>query len=88
MSEGRAVPDDQRILDWENSPDLTAVSKDDLGSILEQLVQQEQEVSYRRRVLQGRIDLIRSELVSRGDASLSPEELARVLMDEGGGASV
>lgn len=72
-------------IDWESSPDLTAVSKSELGSILEQLVEQEQEVSFQRRLLQGRIDLIRSELVRRGEASLTPEELVRVLMDKGGG---
>lgn len=71
-------------LDWENAPDLTAVSKEDLGSMLEQLVEQEQEISYQRRILQGRIDLIRLEQVRRGEASLSPEELAEVLMDRGG----
>ena len=85
MSEGGATPGEEmkysRGWDWESSPDLTAVSKEDLGSMLGQLVEQEQEISYRRRVLQGRIDLIRLELVRRGEASLSPEELAEVLMD-------
>jgi hypothetical protein len=52
--------------------------------MLEQLVEQEQEISYQRRILQGRIDLIRLEQVRRGEASLSPEELAEVLMDRGG----
>ena len=74
-------------LEWENSPDLTAVSKGDLDAMLEQLVEQEQEISYQRRVLQGRIDLIRSEQIRRGGSSLSPEELAQVLMDRGGGGS-
>ena len=39
-------------------------------------------MSYRQRVQQGRIDVIRSELVRRGSVALSPEELARVLMRE------
>jgi hypothetical protein len=39
-------------------------------------------VSYRRRVLQGRIDLMRAELLDRGVAALSPEDLARVLLGE------
>jgi hypothetical protein len=89
MSEGGAVSGGGESLDWDKLPDLTTVSEEDLGSMLSRLVGQEQEISYRRRVLQGRIDLIRSELVSRGDAALSPEELARVLMDrdeEGAGA--
>jgi hypothetical protein len=43
------------------------------------LAEEERALSYRRRVLQGRIDLIRAELVLRGGVALSPEELARVL---------
>ncbi len=39
--------------------------------------------SYRRRVIQGRIDLIRAELVRRGGVALPPKELARVLLREG-----
>ena len=42
--------------------------------------EEERAVSYRRRVLQGRIDLIRAELIRRGGAVLSPEQLARVLL--------
>ncbi len=66
--------------DWEETSDLTAVSENELKELLERLAEEEREISYRRRVLQGRIDLIRSELVRRGSLSLSPEELARVLM--------
>lgn len=84
MSDGGDVSGDIGRVDWESAPDLTSVPRQELGAMLEQLVEQEREISYRRRVLQGRIDLIRSELVRRGEASLSPEELARVLMDKGG----
>lgn len=68
--------------DWDSSPDLTAVSDEDLRSNLEKLAQEEQDVSYRRRVIQGRIDLIRVELTRRNSLSLSPEDLARVLMGQ------
>ncbi|CAN5883678.1 hypothetical protein BH23ACT11_BH23ACT11_06090 [soil metagenome] len=85
MSEGGFIGDELEGVEWEHSADLTDVSKEGLSAILSELVQQEREVSYQRRILQGRIDLIRSELVRRGEASLSPEELARVLMDKGGG---
>lgn len=73
--------------DWEGTSDLTAVSEKELKELLERLAEEEREISYRRRVLQGRIDLIRSELVRRGSLSLSPEELARVLMGRQGGGS-
>lgn len=72
--------------EWEGSPDLTSLGEKELRGRLEGLVEEEREISYRRRVIQGRIDLIRSEMVRRGAASLSPEDLARVLMD-GGAAS-
>jgi hypothetical protein len=44
---------------------------------------EERAVSHRWQVLQGRIDLIRAELVRRGSVALSPEELVRVLMRKG-----
>ena len=62
--------------------DLTAISKQELGELLGNLVSEEREISYRRRVLQGKIDLVRAELVRRGGATIPPEELARVLMGE------
>ena len=67
--------------EWEEEPDLTSVSKEELRVLLKELADEERAISYRRRVIQGRIDLIRAELVRRGGASLSPQELARILMD-------
>jgi len=46
-------------------PDLGTLSDDDLRSLIEQLQQQEDEVSYRRRLLQGRIDILRAERTAR-----------------------
>lgn len=68
--------------DWEGAEDITALSKDELRERLETLVEEERAVSYRRRVLHGRIDLIRAELVRRGAVVRSPEELVRALMGE------
>lgn len=68
--------------DWEDAEDLTALSRRDLASRLEFLCEEERALSYRRQVLQGRIDLIRAELVGRGCVALPPEELARVLLGE------
>jgi hypothetical protein len=72
--------------EWEDEPDLTSVSEE-LKARLEELAEEERAISYRRRVIQGRIDLIRAELVRRGGVALSPEELARVLLGGGGGRS-
>jgi hypothetical protein len=68
--------------DWEGTEDLTALSEEELRGRLEELVEEERSISYRRRILQGRIDLIRAELVGRGAAALGPEALARVLLGE------
>jgi len=75
---------EEQRYDWEGEPDLTDLSEKELRVRLKVLSREERDVSYRRRVLQGRIDLIRAELVRRGGAMLSPEEFARVLL--GGGA--
>jgi anti-sigma-K factor RsiG len=46
-------------------PDLASVSDDELKKMIDDLAQQEREVSYQRRVLHGRIDLLKTELVAR-----------------------
>lgn len=68
--------------DWENAEDVTALSEEDLRDSLEALSEEERALGYRRRILQGRIDLIRGELVERGAVALSPTDLARVLLGE------
>jgi anti-sigma-K factor RsiG len=46
-------------------PDLASLSDDDLRHQIDDLVREEEEVSYRRRLLHGRIDILRAELVDR-----------------------
>ena len=46
-------------------PDLASLSDDDLKELIDQLTKEEQEVSYRRRILHGKIDLLRAELQAR-----------------------
>ena len=46
-------------------PDLAALSDDDLKQLIDELTKEEQEVSYRRRILHGKIDLLRAELQAR-----------------------
>ncbi len=45
--------------------DLEKRSNDDLREMLDQLHEEEQKLSYRRRVLHGKIDILRAELVRR-----------------------
>jgi len=46
-------------------PDLATLSDDDLKHLIDDLTQEEQEISYRRRLLHGKIDILRAELVAR-----------------------
>ena len=46
-------------------PDLGALTDEELKDLIEQLTREEQEVSYQRRILHGKIDLLRAELVNR-----------------------
>ena len=46
-------------------PDLQSLSDEQLKELIDKLEEEEREVSYRRRVLHGRIDLLRAELVAR-----------------------
>jgi hypothetical protein len=49
----------------ETFPDLGALSDHELKELIQQLTEEEQEVSYRRRILHGKIDILRAELVNR-----------------------
>jgi hypothetical protein len=46
-------------------PDLATLSDDDPKELIEDLERQESDVSYRRRLLQGRIDILRAERTAR-----------------------
>ena len=46
-------------------PDLGALSDQELKEMIQQLTGEEQEVSYQRRILHGKIDILRAELVNR-----------------------
>lgn len=46
-------------------PDLATLSDADLKQLIADLTAEEKEVSYRRRLLHGKIDILRTELVAR-----------------------
>ena len=46
-------------------PDLGGLPDDELKKLIAQLTEEEQEVSYQRRMLHGKIDILRAELVNR-----------------------
>ena len=61
-------------------PDLVTLSDDELRALIADLKKEEDELSYRRRLLHGKIDILRAELVARlqksvegGESSLSAD---------------
>jgi hypothetical protein len=64
-------------------PDLANLSDEDLKALIEKLTQEENEVSFRRRLLQGRIDILRAERTARlkgqGVTDVDVEKLTDIL---------
>ena len=68
-------------------PDLSTLTDDNLRVMIRDLEKEEDEISFRRRVLHGRIDILRAELVARlreqvsaGEAQLADvERLSEIL---------
>lgn len=66
-------------------PDLGSMSDSELKDLIRQLTDEETEISYRRRILHGKIDILRAELVNRlrnkhegGEDVISGEDLKRL----------
>ena len=66
-------------------PDLGSLDDKELKSLIEKLTEEEQEVSYKRRVLHGKIDILRAELVNRlrqkrerGDSLISGDDVRQL----------
>ncbi len=66
-------------------PDLGALSDQELKNLIEERTKEEQDVSYRRRILHGQIDMFRAELVNRlrkkrvdGEASISGADVQQL----------
>ncbi|MDO9556908.1 MAG: hypothetical protein Q7J82_04930 [Coriobacteriia bacterium] len=66
--------------------DLGEKTPDELRELLDELYAEEQRVSYRRRVLHGKIDILRAELVRRmkaqreaGEDVVSASDLERLI---------
>jgi hypothetical protein len=68
-------------------PDLASLSDTELKKLIDRLTQEEAEVSYTRRILHGKIDILRAELVARLQTSegmsvleqVDAEKLAEIL---------
>jgi len=76
----------------ETFPDLGSLSDKELKDMIDNLTAEENEISYKRRVLHGKIDILRAELVNRlrhkreaGESMISGddvEQLTRILAGE------
>ncbi len=69
----------------ETFSDLGGLADEELKAMIDRLTAEETEVSYRRRILHGQIDILRAELVSRlrarhhdGDAIIGDTDVARL----------
>jgi len=69
----------------ETFPDLGSLSDEELKDLIDKLTTEENEISYRRRVLHGKIDILRAELVNRlrqkresGDSLISGDDVAQL----------
>ena len=82
----------------ETFPDLGSLSDIELKEMIDKLMAEENEISYKRRVLHGKIDILRAELVNRlrqkrerGDSIISGddvEQLTEILAGKAKGAPV
>jgi hypothetical protein len=75
------IPRNRRKAAVEPLPDLVSLSDTDLKQLIEELQKEEQEVSYRRRILHGKIDILRAELVARRQKSQGRSVLDEVDVD-------
>jgi hypothetical protein len=55
-------------------PDLASLSDSELRELIAELKKEEDELSYRRRILHGKIDILRAELVARLQRSVEAGE--------------
>jgi hypothetical protein len=69
----------------ETFPDIGSMSNQELKELIGELTEEEREVSYRRRLLHGKIDILRAELVSRlrtkhneGDALITGDDVQQL----------
>ncbi len=69
----------------ETFPDIGSMSDQELKDLIGELTDEERHVSYRRRVLHGKIDILRAELVNRlkvkreaGDSALTGADVQQL----------
>ena len=63
-------------------PDFASLADEDLKELIEELEREESDISYRRRLIQGRIDILRAERTARLRKSVESGDERHVNMDD------
>ena len=81
---GTSLREERSHMD-ETFPDLGSLSDLELKDVIRQLTEEETEISYKRRILHGKIDILRAELVNRlrnkhegGEEMITGEDVQRL----------
>ena len=59
------APNKDALTAMDTFPDLGSLSDQELKDLIRELTEEEMDISYRRRILHGKIDILRAELVNR-----------------------
>jgi hypothetical protein len=66
-------------------PDLGSLTDAELKDVIRQLADEETEISYKRRILHGKVDILRAELVNRlrkkhegGEMTITGDDVQRL----------
>jgi hypothetical protein len=60
-------------------PDLASLSDDELKELIDDLEKEENEISYRRRILHGKIDILKAELQDRLKKAVEAGEASSIV---------
>jgi hypothetical protein len=60
-------------------PDLASLSDDELKELIDGLEKEENEISYRRRILHGKIDILKAELQDRLKKAVEAGEASSIV---------
>src|SRR5690348_12424581 len=85
LAEGNEFEQVKGALQMDSFPDLGTLTDPELKDLIRTLTDEEREISYQRRILHGKIDILRAELVNRmrtqreeGEATITGEDIEQL----------
>jgi hypothetical protein len=85
LAEGNDADEAKGALQMDSFPDLGTLTDPELKDLIRTLTDEEREISYQRRILHGKIDILRAELVNRmrtqreeGEATITGEDIEQL----------